>query len=166
MYKYYPRSSDFDYLKKMYPDVDWQSNSIEIKNIRQMIMTSCNEDLVGHYFEPKKYISCVVAKYVDGKLILVFEFILNVKEKIAAIIGICTATEHRRKGNTRDLNVAFNKLQDIFKCKLYLFVDKTNPLYTVLVELYGKMGFVPISKKTSFSKLIPKSQKVLEMIKK
>ena len=85
---------------------------------------------------------------------------------MAAIIGICTATEHRRKGNTKDLNIAFNKLQDIFKCKLYLFVDKTNPLYNVLVELYSKMGFVQIDKRTSFSKFIPKTQKVLEMMKK
>lgn len=64
----------------------WQSNSTEIQFIRKMVMTSCKHDLVGNYFEPKKYISCIVAKYVDDKLVLVFEFILNVKEDLCRLI--------------------------------------------------------------------------------
>jgi hypothetical protein len=168
MYKYYPRSIDFNYLKNTYPNIDWQSNQTEVKFIRQMTIKSCGHDLTGHFFKHPKYIACIVAKYVDNKLVLIFEFILNVKEGVGAITGICTATEHRRKGNTKDLIIAFDNLQKTFKCDLYLFVDKENPLYNVLVKLYTDMGFVPIttaSKKTSFSKLIPKTQKVLEMTK-
>lgn len=165
MYKYYPRRGDLNYLKKTYPQIDWQSNESEIQLVRNMTRTSCGHDLIGGYFKPTKYRACVVTKYVDDKLVLAFEFVLHVSTRIGAIIGLCTSTEHRRKGNTKDLDVAFNNLQRIFNCDLYLFVDKTNPLYDVLVKLYSDIGFESATRKTVFSKMLPTNQKVLEMIK-
>lgn len=165
MYKFYPRKKDEKHLKKLYPDINWQYNRSDIEQIRKMTMQSCDNDLVGNFFDDNEYIACIVAKYVNNNLVLVFEFILNKSERIGAIVGICTATEHRRKGNTKDLSTIFDKLENVFNCQLYLFVDKSSPLYNILVKLYSDMGFEKLKRKNSFSKMMD-TNKVFEMVRK
>lgn len=143
MYNFYVPPQSFTYLKNKFPEFPWQQMTVNVAiDLNNFLQENAQYMLVFMDTHFKEYIPIIVSKVVDDNIVIMFEFLYNPVTNLAEIYNICTHIQYRRQGYAKGLNKAFDVLQNMLQCNLWIAVALNNPMYKIAVDTYINMGFI------------------------
>lgn len=142
MHAFYLPVNSYARFVELYPHVPWRKLDIDTAVLaNQFLQENCQFNLVFMQPEFKGYAPILVICADDSGMLTTAEVLYNMETNLAEVYNVCTHHLHRNRGYASRLGVAFDELQQTLKCDMWIAVASNNPLHSVAVEMYIKMGF-------------------------
>lgn len=151
MYEYYIFPNHEKYIKTHF-SFEWSILTADlIYEFNTFLYTNCKYLLIYHDKHFLEYLPIIIINKENDEIKSIFEFLYNPQTNIGEIYNVCVKISSRRNGYAKKLNTVFKILQDILKCDLWIAVSFNNPMYTFVLEMYKKMGFMDDIKSNTYT---------------